>query len=577
MKKSLLALLLALTMMVMLFAGCGNAATSAAEAVASAAEGAAEEAAEAAGEAAEAVEGAVEEAAAPAEAEASAAEEPAETEAVEPAFEIEYPLVDEPTTLTYWQAWPPFLNEISEPKDAAMFAKMEEITGIKLDIIAVSTENDANDFMLRCASGDLTDMIQKGADHYTGGGVKAIEDEILIDLLPLMEENMPAYWALINSDPNIYKNVVNDEGQVPSLIGMYKDYYYTDQGMWIRSDILKEVGKEIPTTVAELDDVLAAFKDHGLADGLVVLSEGNCDLLSKAYGADNRLIDGKVDYRGLSDNYKDMLKKMHEYYDLGYINKDFVTYTYSGTKPPQEVVLSDNAGMFNEDVASIAGYYLMSTTPGFELAPMGQIRLDENSRLDNGINGVKAADRYSLSVSTQAADPELCLQYMNYLFTDDGFVLANYGIEGETYTVNDAGEYEFTDLILNNPQGFDWQLCQSLYINPGFPCLNDLKAQELTYNDAQKAAVDTWVSAYDSTDETMPNTQWLSYTVEESYRIADLQADLETVQDEFRLQAITGQIDIDAEWDGYVKKCKALGFDELMEIDQAAVDRHLAK
>ena len=139
MKKSLLALILALAMMVMLFAGCGNAATSAAEAVASAAEGAAEEAAEAAGEAAEAVEGAVEEAVAPAEAEASAAEEPAETEAVEPAFEIEYPLVDEPTTLTYWQAWPPFLNEISEPKDAAMFAKLEEITGIHLDITAVST------------------------------------------------------------------------------------------------------------------------------------------------------------------------------------------------------------------------------------------------------------------------------------------------------------------------------------------------------------------------------------------------------------------------------------------------------
>ena len=68
-----------------------------------------------------------------------------------------------------------------------------------------------------------------------------------------------------------------------------------------------------------------------------------------------------------------------------------------------------------------------------------------------------------------------------------------------------------------------------------------------------------------------------SFTVEESYRIADLQADLETVQDEFRLQAITGQIDIDAEWDGYVEKCKALGFDELMEIDQAAVDRYLAK
>lgn len=565
MKKNLLPLLLVLAMLLGLMAGCGGEAaqSSAPEAPASVEEAPAPEP--------ETPEPAAEpEPAAPSAEEPSAVEEPVEVP------ELSYPLVDEPTTLTYWQAWPPFLNEISSPADASMFQKLEEITGIHLDIIAVSTENDANDFMLRCASGDLTDMIQKGASHYTGGGSKAIEDDILIDMLPLLEENMPNYWAIINSDNNIYKNVVNDEGQVPALIGMYKDYYYTDQGFWIRQDILDAVGKEVPTTLAELEDVLAAFKDYGLTDPLVVLSEGNCDLLAKAFGADNRLIDGKVDYRGLTDNYKDMLKKMNEFYTKGYINVDFVTYTDSDTKPPQDVVLSDNAGIFNEDVASIAGYYLMATNPDFELAPLGQIRLNEGDRLDNGIIGVKAADKYSLSISTQCENPELCLQYMNYLFTDDGFVLSNYGIEGETYTVEN-GEYQFTDLILANPSGFDWQLCQSLYINPGFPCLNDLSVQELTYNDAQKAAVDTWVGAYDSADEAMLNTQWLSYTTDESYTIADKQSDLETVQDEFRLKAITGQIDIDAEWDAYVEKCESMGFYELMEIDQAAVDRYLAK
>ena len=567
MKKSILALLLALAML-MALAGCGSsgavAASSAAESASQAASGE-EEAAPAA-------------AAPAAEAESSDAEpqEAVDLTAAEAAFTIEYPLVDEPTTLTYWQAWPPFLNEISSPGDASMFEKMEEITGIHLDITAVSTENDANDFMLRCASGDLTDMIQKGASHYTGGGAKAIEDDILIDMLPLLEENMPDYWAIINSDNNIYKNVVNDEGQVPSLIGMYKDYYYTDQGYWIRQDILDEVGKEIPTTVDELDDVLSAFKDKGLTDGLVVLSEGNCDLLAKAYGADNRLVDGVVEYRGISDNYKEFLKKMNDFYNKGYINIDFVTYTDSDTKPPQDVVLSDNAGIFNEDVASIAGYYLMATNPSFELAPLPQIRVNAGDSLDNGFVGVRAADKYSLSISTQCENPELCLQYMNYLFTEDGFVLSNYGIEGETYTVEN-GEYQFTDLILNNESGFDWQLCQSLYINPGFPCLNDLSVQELTYNEAQKAAVPAWVGAFDSADETMPNTQWLSYTTEESYTIADLQSDLETVQDEFRLKAITGQVDIDAEWDNYVAQCESMGLYELQEIDQAAVDRYLAK
>lgn len=561
MKKNLLSLLLVLAMALSVLAGCGTTENSAASGTepASKVETPANDQADAETP--------------PAPVDASA-EEPSAVEEERPA--IEYPLVDEPTTLTYWQAWPPFLNEISAPQDAAMFQKLEEITGVHLEITAVSTENDANDFMLRCASGDLTDLVQKGSTHYTGGGAKAIEDEILMDMLPLLEEYSVNYWNIMNSDPNIYKNVVNDEGQVPTLIGMYKDYYYTDQGFWIRQDILKEVSKEVPKTLDELEDVLDAFKEHGLTDPLVVLSQGNCDLLARAYDAANKMVDGKLVYADGTDNYKDMLKKMHEYYNKGYINVDFVTYNESDTKPPQDVVLSDNAGIFNEDVASIAGYYLMAENPNFDLVPMGQIRLNEGDKLNTGFLGVKAADKYSLSMSTQCSDPELAIKYMDYLFSDEGFMLANYGIEGETYTMVN-GEPQFTDLILANPQGFDWQLCQSLYINPGFPCLNDLAAQELTYNEAQKAAVPTWVDAYDSSDETMPNTQWLSYTTEESNRRADLQTDLETYQEEMRLKFITGQADIDAEWDTYCSTLDSMGFYELMEIDQAAVDRYMAK
>ena len=107
---------------------------------------------------------------------------------------------------------------------------------------------------------------------------------------------------------------------------MYTDYYYTDQGYWIRQDILDKTGLAIPKTVSELDQVLEAFKDLGLTDSLVVLSEGKCDLLETAYGAVDRLVDGQLQPGALTDNYKEYLKKLHEYYEKGYISVDFVTY-----------------------------------------------------------------------------------------------------------------------------------------------------------------------------------------------------------------------------------------------------------
>ncbi len=559
MKKSILALLLVVAMMLSLLVGCGGEASTKEETASGAASSQTEP-----------------ETAAP-EAETPEVEEPASVAAVEeerPA--IEYPLVDEPTTLTYWQAWPPFLNEISAPSDAAMFAQLEEATGIKLEITAVSTETSADDFMLRCASMDLTDMIQKGGQNYTGGGAKAIEDEVLLDLLPLLEEYSVNYWNIMNSDPNIYKNVLNDEGQVPELIGMYTEPYYTDQGFWIRKDLLDKAGKEAPTTISELDEVLKAFKDMGMTDPLVVLSEGNCEFISRAYGAVDKMDGDTLVATARSDAYKEYLKKMHEYYENGYINVDFVTYTESDTKPPQDVIYSDNGGIFNEDVASIAGYYNSTTNPDFEVAPLAQVRLNEGDVLDYGYIGVVASDKYSLALSSTCSDPQLCIQYMDYLFSDEGFELANYGTEGVTYT-KDGGVYQFTDLILNNEQGFDWQLCQSLYINPGFPCLTDLSIQEMTYNEAQKAAVDTWVGAYDSADATTPNTLWLSYTTEESEERASVQTDIETYQEEMRLKFITGQMDIDAEWDNYVETLTSMGIDILEETMQDAITRYNSK
>ena len=567
MKKRIVSLLIALTMLSAMLAGCGGG-------------GASDQSASSAPETKQESAASV---AAPTEApkpeSAPEADSAPETSAAEPVSdrpEVSYPLTEEETTLTYWQAWPPFLSEISEPSDAAMFDKLAEATGVRLEITAVSTETASDDFMLRCASGDLTDMVQNAATQYTGGGAKAIEDEVILDLLPLINEYSVNYYNIINSDPNIYKNVVNDEGQVPSLIGMYTDYYYTDQGFWVRQDILDKTGLDIPKTVPELDAVLDAFKNLGLTDSLVVLSEGKCDLLEVAYGASDRLVDGKIQPGALTDNYRDYLKKLREYYQKGYISVDFVTYNESDTKPPQDVVFNDMAGIFKEDVAAIAGYLNSTNTPGFDLQPMGQIRLNEGDRLDTGFIGVKAADKYSLSISAQCSDPKLAIQYMDYLFSEEGHMLANYGIEGETYTMEN-GEPQFTDLILNNPQGFDWQLCQSLYINPGFPCLTDLSVQEMTYTEAQKAAVPTWVDAYDSSDETMPNERWLSFTTEESQHKADLQNDIETYQTEMRLKFITGQLDIDAEWDNYCSALEGMGIHTMEEITQAAVDRYLAK
>ena len=44
-------------------------------------------------------------------------------------------------------------------------------------------------------------FMQGGASHYTGSGTKAIEDDILVDMLPYLEEYSANYYRIMMEDP----------------------------------------------------------------------------------------------------------------------------------------------------------------------------------------------------------------------------------------------------------------------------------------------------------------------------------------------------------------------------------------
>ena len=49
---------------------------------------------------------------------------------------------------------------------------------------------------------------------------------------------------------------------------------------------------------------------------------------------------------------------------------------------------------------------------------------------------------------------KLCLQMLDYAYTQEGFLFWNYGVEGESWVMGDDGIPKFTDLV-NNDQDTD--------------------------------------------------------------------------------------------------------------------------
>ena len=65
----------------------------------------------------------------------------------------------------------------------------------------------------------------------------------------------------------------------------------------------------------------------------------------------------------------------------------------------------------------------------------------------------------------------------------------------------------------------------------------------------------------------------LVFTEEEGTERSTLMTDIDSYRGMMRAAFITGESDIDAEWDNYVNTLKNMGLERLVEIEQAAYDR----
>ena len=195
MKKRLLAMLLALTMVMALLAGCGSpAASSASSADASEVQSAPAPVEEQPSQAPTAPEVAE-----------SVVESTVEVSAVEPEVpQVEYPLTDQEVTFELWYPFPGDLSDIMDEylgqgKNSVLQAA-KETTGVSLSFILQSVNAATDNFNLMVASGDYPDLIFNPSSYYTGGMDKAVSDEVLLDLSGMVEEYAPNYYRLVTQD-----------------------------------------------------------------------------------------------------------------------------------------------------------------------------------------------------------------------------------------------------------------------------------------------------------------------------------------------------------------------------------------
>lgn len=565
MKKRVFALLLAAAMILAL-AGCGSKDQSAVSA-------APEESTESAAPAP----------AAPVEEETPAAVEDSVPEEEAPAADVaaevpptELPLSDGSETFEVWMGISPAaMNYITSLAENRTYQEIMDRTGVNLSFIHFHPDTQTEQFNLICASGEYPDVMNGVVNQYTGGADKGIEDEVFIDLNEYLEECAPHYYALIHSDEQLYEEVTTPEGAVAGFYSLYAEARLNDMGYVIRQDWLDSLGMDKPTTMDELHDVLSAFKeDKGATDALFIPATGVSDYFISAFGVGSGMyLDGDtIKYGPLEAGYQEYLETMAQWYAEGIVYQDFPFYGEQLAFRDMEKIGGGQVACFYSETGDMASFGDFSSDENFLLTAMAPVSLEKDGVIYMSDKAPSRADDVRWAVTTDCEDPELLISFVDYLYSEEGALLCNYGIEHETFEYDENGQPHFSDLINNNPE-YDYRTAIFLYVMDSGPTVVDPMRGTASYTQEQLDSWSDWTDANLDYSHVIPSKVTLKA---EDSTYNNLISDIETFMDEMTVKYVTGEYSFDSFEADFVEALKGMNIEQCIELYQKAYDEYTA-
>lgn len=507
----------------------------------------------------------------PASAAEASAQEPAAPEVV-----ISYPLFDELHTYSIWLGTAPDLSDVvSNMEEFVIFRELEKITNVGWDATMVSFMAEAEQFQLMVAGGEYTDVVCKAVDNYNGTVDQAIEDDFLIDLKPYIPENMPNLSRWFEQYPELPKQLTSEGGAIGAFPKLYKEPSDISSGGMIRADWLEDLNLEAPKTYDDMYNILNEFRDKkgATAPLAIAMPSGVQAELLAGYNITGGFyqVDGEIRYGAVQPEFKDYLTMMNKWYSEGLIDELFLTNSYESLVD-MSPVLNGTCGIWYGTAAQAISYMISSSAdPNMRITGVTNVTPD-GSMAHVGESGT-VFDSHLWSITTVCQEPEVICQYIDYVYSEEGTLLANYGVEGETFTYVD-GVPRLTDLVLNNPD-YSYGAAMNIFVcdrmTPA-PFVIDEDRVRADYIEDQINAIEVWNHCNDGLYN-LPRAG-INMSVEESDEYLGLYSDIETYMDENIVKFIVGDKSLD-EFDAYVDTLVGMGIERCVELEQAAYDRYL--
>ena len=446
------------------------------------------------------------------------------------------------------------------------FARMEEKTGISFQFREYT---DAKKWQERKAeilkAENLPDVLFKAElnpeevrDMYEAG--------VLTDLKPYLEEYAPDLWKLLQDDPEILASLSMQDGAIPALPN-FNTLEYND-AMWINTAWLKRLKLETPSDAAALKEVLTAFRDgdpnsNGQKDEVPLTFIGMWELrfLGHAFGiTDNdyyvSVTDGKVTSSLTSDSNRQFLAWLHELWEEKLLDHNGFS-------------MADSLRQISDEKAAIPYGVIMSSSP-LTVVPQAALAnysvlmpLEyEGERKYRELGG--KVIRGTFAVTSRCKEPEKLVSWVNRLYTKEGGLLTQFGLEGEEYSFREDGKWEWNDDMTTVAQ----VILPERTISTGIPVPGVAQTEfQLDYND--ESVVKDIRELLELKKYSVHPYPQVTLTREDEKEIAQIQGELAPYAETAMACFVTGDVPLDDEqWAIFCRTAEEKGLSRMAEIWQ---------
>lgn len=397
---------------------------------------------------------------------------------------------------------------------------LTEATGVKLKT-EYPVSSDDQKVALMIAEQEYPDMI-----FAKGDAGSLIDAGALIDMTDLIEEYGPNIKKLYGDeldklkyskeDPSIYQlSSYGVGGQIYKSSG-------TAQMQW---DVLKENDYKIPESLEEYETMLKNYMEaHPTTeDGMetigITLSASDWHWMITLGNPSGYIAEGAPDngewlidennqavYKYRSEKIREYFKWLNRMYNEGILDSEFATQTHEDyiAKIASGRVLSllDT----DWDYADGEKVLIADGKLGKTYAPL-PLTMDKDTKCATLMyQGLTTG--YGVGISKDCEDPVAAIKFLDYICSDEGQVLVNWGIEGENYFVDENGKrYRTEEEVAEANSNTDYQKTTGVGFHTyPFPCygngVEDSTGNTYTptsketvmaeYNEEQKAACEAW-------------------------------------------------------------------------------------